>query len=158
LLLIFFMTSLVAQTPNLAELQHMIGRFAPVELRVDTSRLVPQDRQALEKLVAAARLVDDIFMTQYWSADHDLYHQLAKDNTPLGKARQRYFWINKGPWSSLDEQRAFLPNVPSRKPLGANFYPEDMSKKEFEDWTKAMPKAEKDQAEGFFTVIRRQGK
>src|SRR4051812_10734642 len=92
LLPFFLMTSLPAQTPDLAELQRMIARFAPVELRVDTSKLVPQDRQALAKLIAAARIVDDIFMTQYWSGDHALYQSLAKDATPLGKARLRYFW------------------------------------------------------------------
>jgi len=134
----------------------MIARFAPVELRVDTSKLAPQDRQALAKLIAAAHAVDDIFMTQYWSGDHALHRSLAEDATPLGKARQRYFWINKGPWSSLDDQRAFLPSVPARKPLGANFYPEDMTKKEFEDWVKTLSKEQKEQAEGFFTVIRRE--
>ncbi len=157
LLSILPMTPLLAQTPDLAELNRMTARFAQVELRVDTSKLVPQDKQALAKLVAAARLIDDIFMKQYWSGDHALHANLAKDNTPLGKARQRYFWINKGPWSALDDLQAFLPGVPKRKPLGANFYPEDMTKNEFEDWAKTLSKEQKDQAEGFFTVIKRQG-
>src|SRR4030095_11708619 len=111
LLTIFLMTPLLAQTPNLPDLQRMIARFAPVELRVDTAKLAPQDRQALTKRLTSARIVDDMFMTQYWSADHSLHQNLAKDNTPLGKARQRYFWINKVPWSSLDEQRRFLSGV-----------------------------------------------
>jgi len=157
LLPLFLMTPLLAQAPDLPELTRMTARFAPVELRVDTAKLVPQDRQALAKLIAAAHLIDEIFMTQYWSGDHALHTKLAADTTPLGKARQRYFWINKGPWSALDDLKAFLPGVPDRKPLGANFYPEDMTKKEFEDWVKTLSKEQKEQAEGFFTVIRRQG-
>src|SRR6204780_468437 len=53
---------------------------------------------------------------------------------PLGSARLDYFWINKGPWSEIDEYAAFLPEVPARKLRGANFYPEDMTKEEFENW------------------------
>ncbi|HZU33436.1 MAG TPA: hypothetical protein VFB79_20135, partial [Candidatus Angelobacter sp.] len=66
-----------------------------------------------------------------------------------------YFWINKGPWSEIDEHKVFLPGAPAKKPLSANFYPEDMTKEEFEAWVKTLSPQEKEQAEGFFTVIRR---
>ena len=81
---ILLMTPSLAKTPDLAELQRVIARFAPVELRVDTSKLSPPDNRALAKLVAAARLVDDIFLKQYWSGGHALYAKLHKDKTPLG--------------------------------------------------------------------------
>jgi hypothetical protein len=135
----------------------MIARFAPVELRVDTSGLSQADSRALAKLIAAARLVDDIFLTQYWGGDQALYARLRKDTAPLGKARLHYFRINKSPWSALDDLRAFLPDAPSRKPLGANFYPPDLTKQEFETWVKTLTKEQKQEAEGFFTVIRREG-
>src|SRR5689334_7727866 len=103
LLPILLMTPTFSKTPDPAELERMISRFAPVELRVDTSKLAPPDKQALVKLIAAARLIDDLFLTQYWKGNQALYARLKKDSTPLGKARLRYFWINKGPWSALDE-------------------------------------------------------
>jgi hypothetical protein len=121
---------------------------------VDTSKLSPPDTQALANLVAAPRLVDDIFLTQYWVGGHALYAKLQKDSTPLGKARLHYFRINKSPWSALDDLQAFLPDAPQRKPLGANFYPPDMTKQEFETWVKTLTKEQKQEAEGFFTVIR----
>ena len=157
LLPLFLMTPTYAQIPDLPSLERMIARFAPVEMRADTSKLSAPDKQALEKLIAAARLVDDLFMTQYWRGNHALYRKLQQDTTPLGKARLRYFWINKGPWSALDDHKAFLPGVASRKPLGANFYPEDITKTQFEDWVKTLSKEQKEQAEGFFTVIRKSG-
>src|SRR5260370_9979195 len=157
LLPILLMTSSLATTPDLAELERMAARFAPVELRVDTTALSAPDRQALEKLIVAAHYIDDLFLTQYWSGNHDLWAKLRKDKTPLGKDRLHYFWINKGPWSALDDHQAVLPGVPARKPLGANFYPEDMTKQQFEDWVKTLPKEQKQEAEGFFTVIRRDG-
>src|SRR5437868_5008483 len=157
LLAILLMTPSLASIPDLAELERMSARFAPVELRVDTTALSQPDKQALEKLIVAAHYIDDLFLTQYWSGNHALWAKLRKDKTPLGKARLHYFWINKGPWSALDDHQSFLPGVPPRKPLGANFYPEDMTKQQFEDWVKTLPKEQKQEAEGFFTVIRRDG-
>jgi hypothetical protein len=141
--------------PDLAQLRTMTARFAPTPLSVDLSGLSAGDRKALEKLVEAAQIVNHIFMRQFWSGDLALYAKLQQDTTPLGKARLHYFWINKGPWSEIDEYAAFLPGVPPRKLRGANFYPEDMSKEEFETWVKTLDPAQKEQAEGFFTVIRR---
>ncbi len=140
--------------PGLAQLQKMTARYAPTTLRVDTSKLSAADRQALVKLVEAGRLMNGVFMVQYWSGNQALYARLQKDTTPLGKARLRYFWINKSPWSVLDGFGAFLPGVPSEKPKGANFYPEDMTREEFETWVGSLSKEDQEQAKGFFTVIR----
>ena len=141
--------------PDRAQLKTMTARFAPTPLRVDLSGLSAGDRQALEKLVEAAKIVNTIFMQQFWSGDLATYHALQQDKTPLGSARLDYFWINKGPWSEIDEYAAFLPDVPARKLPGANFYPENMTKDEFETWVKTLSPEQKEQAEGFFTVIRR---
>ncbi|HXM44302.1 MAG TPA: hypothetical protein VN924_23905 [Bryobacteraceae bacterium] len=151
-LLAFF---LAVTIPDLTQLKQMEARFAPVALRVDTAGLSPGDRKALVKLLETARLIDDIFLTQFWSGNQAAYARLKKDTTPLGKARLDYFWLNKGPWSDLDDYAAFLPGVPPRKLPGANFYPEDMRREEFEAWAKTLPDAQRRDAEGFFTVIRR---
>ena len=141
--------------PDLAHLKEMSARFAPVKITYDTSRLSDGDRKALARLIDAAKALNLLFMDQLWSGDRALYAQLQKDATPLGKERLHYFWLNKGPWSDLDGHTAFLPGVPERKPLGANFYPEDMKREEFESWVKTLSAADRQQAEGFFTLIRR---
>jgi hypothetical protein len=133
----------------------MEARFAPVDLRVDASHLSAGDQAALRKLIDAARLVNHLFLQQVWTGNLDLYAKLRQDHSPLGQARLEYFWLNKGPWSDLDEHHAFLPGVPDRKPLGAAFYPPDMTREQFEAWAKTLSPAARTQAEGFFTVIRR---
>jgi len=140
---------------ELKELNRQQARYAPAELRVDTSKLDSGDQQALAKILDAARIIDEIFRTQVWSGNVALREKLAKDSSELGKARLRYFDLNKGPWSDLDEHAAFLPDVPKKKLPGANFYPEDMTKAEFEAWVAKLPPAQKEEATGFFTVIRR---
>ncbi len=116
-------TTVFAADPSLPELNRMIARFAPVDLHVDTGKLSAGDKAALAKLVSAAAVIDRIFLKQLWSGNLALEAQLRRDTSPLGKARLEYFLINKGPWSDLDEHKAFLPGVPERKPLGAAFYP-----------------------------------
>lgn len=146
---------LAGSLPDLAQLNRMIARFAPIELKVDLAGLSAGDRAALIKLIEAARIYDEIYMRQVWSGNTALYAKFQRDSTPLGKARLHYFWINKSPWSDLDAHAAFLPGVPARKPPGANFYPEDMTREQFETWVTTLPKPEREKAEGFFTVIRR---
>src|SRR5438105_1161036 len=140
--------------PGQAEIERMTARFAPTQLRVDISKLSAGDRQALAKIIEAARILNDIFMKQYWSGNTALYARLQKDSSALGKARLHYFWINKGPWSALDEFKAFVPGVPARKPEGANFYPVDMTKQQFESWLASLTPEQQAAAKGFFTVIR----
>ncbi len=151
----FFCMAVIAAIPDLAELNRMIARFAPAELKVDTSGLAAGDKQALQKLIEAARVIDGLFLTQRWSGNAALRAHLQQDTSALGKARLHYFDLNKGPWSELDGQVAFLPGVPAKKLPGANFYPEDMSKDEFETWAAKLPKDQQEAARGFFTVIRR---
>jgi hypothetical protein len=144
-----------AVMPDLNQLTQMSARFAPVTLKYDAAGLSAGDRKALPKLVEAARVLNHLFLEQVWSGNRELFVKLQRDTTPLGKARLRYFWLNKGPWSDLDDHAAFVPDVPARKPPGADFYPPDMTREEFEGWVKALPAAEREQAMGFFTVIRR---
>jgi len=142
--------------PNTERLQQMTARFAPTDLVADLSKLSAADRRVLGKLVEASRIMDALFLRQVWAGNEALLLNLAHDQTASGRARLHYFLINKGPWSRLDHDEPFVAGVPS-KPAAANFYPEGASKDELETWIAARPQAERGQATGFFTVIRRSG-
>jgi len=144
-----------AVLPNMTQLKEMSARFAPVHLKVDESGLSAGDRKALAKLVEAGRVLNTLFMEQLWSGNCALYAKIQADTSPFGKELAHYYWLNKGPWSDIDDHKAFVAGAPERKPLGANFYPENMTREEFEAWAAKLSKADKEAAEGFFTVIRR---
>lgn len=135
-------------------LETKIRRFAPTVLTADTSRLAPKDRAALQKIIAAAKNLDGLYLRQIWSGNEALLKQLQADKTPLGQQRLHYFQINKGPWSQLDNNEPFIEGVPP-KPPQANFYPDDITKEEFNSWLQTLAPEEKDQATGYFYVIRR---
>ncbi|HEY8551031.1 MAG TPA: hypothetical protein VIL35_13830 [Vicinamibacterales bacterium] len=140
--------------PDLATLERMTARFAPVDIGADISALPSGERQALAHLVAAARVMDSIFLRQVWAGNPALLLDLADDTTPLGIARRKAFLIDKGPWSRLDHDAPFIPGAPD-KPQGANFYPADATKEEIERWHATLDEAARREATGFFTTIRR---
>jgi hypothetical protein len=139
---------------SIAELQQQTARFAPTEITADLSGLSPTDRRVLAKLVEASKIVDALFLRQVWSGNEAMLVDLSRRESAEDRARLHYFLINKGPWSRLDHNRAFVAGAPE-KPAGANFYPEGATKAELERWIATLSDAERAQANGFFTTIRR---
>ncbi|NHZ32339.1 dipeptidyl-peptidase 3 family protein [Massilia rubra] len=160
LLMLAGAASAAEQPANVAQLKQMAKRYAPVELRADTSALSKGDKAAIVKLIEAARIIDTLQLRQRWAHNEALWSALKKDKTALGKARLDYFWLNKGPWSILDGNQSFMPatyagiTIPSKKPEGANFYPEGATKAALEAWMNALAPKDKEQAQWFFTTIR----
>ena len=134
-----------------------IRRFSPTVLTANTSRLSLNDRKALQKIIAAAKLLDPLFLRQVWSGNDALHQKLEADRTPMGRMLLHYFLINDGPWSRLDENEPFTAGVPA-KPAYANYYPDDMTKDEFNAWMNSLSPAEKEKATGYFYTIRRDAK
>ncbi len=137
-----------------AALARKISRFAPTALTANTSRLAANDRQALMKVIAAAKYFDPLYRRQIWSGNEALQQKLEADKSALGRQRLHYFLINSGPWSQLDGNEPFIEGVPPRPPQ-ANLYPDDITKAEFNSWLSGLPAEEKEKATGYFYVIRR---
>ncbi|HEV2903843.1 MAG TPA: hypothetical protein VGW32_02285, partial [Pyrinomonadaceae bacterium] len=135
------------------ELPAKIRRFSPTVL-TSTARLTPKDRLALRKIIAAAKLFDPLFLRQVWSGNEALKRKLEADRTPKGRMLLHYILINDGPWSRLDEKQPFIADIPP-KLAGANHYPEDITKEEFDAWLNTLAAAEKEKATGYFYAIRR---
>ncbi len=136
------------------ELAKKIRRFAPTVLSADTARLSAGDRKALVKIIEAAKLFDPLFLRQVWSGNDELHLKLQADKTVSGRQRLNYFLINDGPWSRLDNNEPFIDGVP-QKPAAANYYPDGMTKEEFNFWLAALPNPDKEKATGYFYTIRR---
>ncbi len=132
-----------------------LRRFAITEITADVSKLSEGNRKALDKLIEASRLMDEIYVRQVWSGNVLLKERLAQDTSPQGKIKFEMFMRNKSPWSVLDHDSAFVQGVPRPKPAGANYYPEDMTKEEFEKWAATLSSTDQEKARGFFYTIRR---
>jgi hypothetical protein len=100
--------------------------YADFTLSADLSELTDGQREMIGLLIDAAEIMDDLFWRQAYDEDYRSW----LDGLGVGPAR-RFAEINYGPWDRLDNNRPFIEGV-GRKPPGANFYPPDMTKEEFE--------------------------
>ena len=166
LFLLLFGLTLAAQDgtqmPTLAELQKLTARYAPADIGADISALAKNERDALARLVDAAKIMDALFLRQVWAGNDAMLQELAQQAArPVGPrasrtaaARLHYFLINKGPWDRLDHNKPFIPGAPA-KPASANFYPAGATKGDVQKWLDSLSGAARDAAAGFFTTIRR---
>lgn len=136
-------------------LAQKLARFTPTKITADASKLSAGDRKALRKLIEAAKLMDSIYLRQVWDGNVALKHRLRADNSPAGRERLRYFNMHLTPWPKIDDEKTYLPGVPDRKPVGANYYPSDMGRDEWGRWIMSQPDDVQKKAIGFFHVIRR---
>jgi hypothetical protein len=101
--------------------------YATVPLTADLSHLNEDEREALVLMIRAAEIMDRLF---WYGAYGDRDALLADIENPSLRA---FAMVNYGPWDRLAGNRPFVPGY-GDKPLGANFYPADMSREEFEAW------------------------
>lgn len=130
--------------PSVAE---RLARYTTVKLDVDTSALTRRERQMLPLLVDAAREMNGIFWTQAYGDRDSLMRSIS--DAPTRELAD----INFGPWDRLDNNAPFVAGV-GPKPKGANFYPHDMTREEFERAV-AAGGAHADSLKSLYTMVRR---
>jgi hypothetical protein len=137
------------------DLKGELARFAPVDITYDASILSQPEKDALAKLVEAARVMDEIFLRQVWSGNIEMRDELrtaAEGGDPLSRDLYHFFRIHAGPWNRLEHDSPVIGSM--AKPAGAGYYPEDMTKEEFEAFVEAHPD-QKDLLTGYFSRIER---
>jgi len=137
-------------------LKEKIARFVPTELKYDSGNLDEREKVVVEKLYQASKIMDEIFLEQVYSKNDEIKARLMKENTEEAKLQLELFNIMFGPFDRLDHDAPFIGT--EKKPLGANFYPEDMTKEEFENFIKTNPNDEKSFTNEFTVIRRKEGK
>lgn len=102
--------------------------YASFPLRADISHLDERERETIRLMIEASTIMHDLFWRQAYRDDWRSW--LAGIDSPDEK---RFAIINYGPWDRLAEDRPFMEGV-GPKPLGANLYPADITREEFEAW------------------------
>jgi hypothetical protein len=115
--------------------------YATVRLTTDLGHLNEQQRQMIPLLIRASEIMDDLFWLQAYGDREPL---LASIDDPQ---QRRFAEINYGPWDRLAADRPFVESA-GPKPPGAQFYPADMTKEEFEAW-------DQEGKAGLYTLVKR---
>lgn len=115
--------------------------YTDYTLTSDLSHLSENQRVMIGLLIDASKIMDDLYWLQAYG-DKSNFPDFSSD-----KKAKEFFMKNYGPWDRLDGDKAFLKGV-GEKPLGANLYPADMSRQEFEEFDNAGKV-------GLYSVLRR---
>ncbi|MFK7956473.1 MAG: Zn-dependent hydrolase [Lysobacterales bacterium] len=115
--------------------------YKQVQLAADLDHLSDNQRAMVARMIEAADIMNGLFWRQAYGDPEPLLEAISDP------AARRFAEINYGPWDRLDSNRPFLPGV-EEKPMGARFYPEDMTKEEFEEW-------QQPGKDGLYSLVRR---
>lgn len=116
--------------------------YADFKLVADLSTLGSQQHQLLAILIEASQVMDDLFWRQAYGDDYQAWlASIGADEV------RRFAEINYGPWDRLNNEAPFIDGI-GEKPLGAKFYPADMTKEEFEN-------ADLEGKTGLYSFVRR---
>jgi hypothetical protein len=126
-----------------------INEYATVKLTTDNSKLTDVEKKLIVSLIDVAKIMDQLYWLQTWGDKELLLNSIQNEN------ERKFVMINYGPWDRLDNNKPFATGYfngvtleSKEKPLGANFYPRDMTKEEFE----ALDNPDK---KSLYTLIRR---
>ena len=133
-----------AQEPN-KEMKKKVEQYAPYTLKYDIGQLSENEAKLVGIFIEIADVMDDIFWEQSFGLDNRRKIRDIKDPN-----LRRFAEIHYGAWDRLDAEKPFLPGF-GPKPAGANFYPKDMTKEEFEKLDDPMKTSQ-------YTILRRNAK
>ena len=122
-------------------MQAKVKEFAVAKLTTDLSKLTDKEKQMIPLLIEVAVIVDDLYWLQT-IGDKKAFLDSIHDTIV-----RQFAEINYGPWERLNGNKSFMSSF-CDKPAGANFYPKDMTKEEFEKWNDKNKTSQ-------YTVIRR---
>jgi hypothetical protein len=115
----------INEEPTQTEMQKNLSKYVSVKLTSEIDKLTDNERKMLPLLIKAADKMNDLFWYEAYGDKNELLSSITDEDT------KTYAIINYGPWDRLDGYAPFVDGV-GAKPAGANFYPKDMTKEEFE--------------------------
>lgn len=110
---------------GLTAMQKNLGKYVNVKLTSDLSDLSENEIKMLPILIEAADKMNDLFWYEAYGDKDELLNSISDEDT------RKFVEINYGPWDRLNGNKPFVEGV-GEKPKGANFYPTDMTKEEYE--------------------------
>lgn len=119
----------------------LMSKYTTFKLDADLSQLSADQRKMVNLLISAADKMNELFWFEAYGEGQDLLEGISDPNL------KKFAKINYGPWDRLDGNKPFIDGVKA-KPLGANYYPTDMTKEEFE-------KSKLKDKEDLYTFLRR---
>ncbi len=119
----------------------MVEEYARFDLKSDlVAQLSDNEKQLIPIFVRISEIMDDLFWLQ-------TYGDKAQLDTITDEYAKEFAMIQYGPWDRLNDNKPFIAGYGAKRP-GCCYYPDDITKKEFESFDDASKNS-------LYTVIRR---
>jgi len=130
-------------------------KFAPVRMNdIDTSFLSGSEKAVLNKLIEASRIMTQIYRRQVTANYGAVSKEIANSGLENAKDLSRLYGLYFKRCDDLEHNYPFFGDTSC--PEGAGFYPEDITREEFNQWISDHPDDEAAFKSGY-TLIRRRG-
>ncbi|REE80351.1 peptidase M49-like protein [Lutibacter oceani] len=120
-------TKQITVEENLVDMSKNLNKYVPFKLTSDVSVLTENERKMLPILIKAADKMNELFWYEAYGDRESLMASITDEDT------KKFVEINYGPWDRLAGNAPFVDGI-GGKPAGANYYPADMTKEEFESF------------------------
>ncbi len=151
---VFSQPTCVKHDPPNENIAEQLAKFKRVQMPAATAGLTPREKQLVQKLVDASRLIESIYWRQSDRAGLALYTGLAGCTSKTDKDIRRFLVINGSRYDLIAEHKAFIGKDPY--PPARESYPKGITQKQIDDYVAAHPD-KKDSIYNPQTVIKRQG-
>ena len=128
------------EVEELSPVAKRLAIYKEVKLTTDISLLSESEKQMIPMMIEAGKIMDDLFWYEAYGDKESFLNSIEDEAT------KAFAMINYGPWDRLANNEPFIDSL--SKPAGANYYPSDMTKEEFEA-------ADLEDKTSLYTFIRR---
>ena len=126
---------------EMTEMESLLSKYTTFKLETDISALSSNQKKMIPILIEAAEMMNELFWYESYGDKNELLASIKDEDT------KKFVEINYGPWDRLNGNKSFVSTV-GKKADGANYYPADMTKDEFE-------KSDLKDKSNLYTFIRR---
>ncbi len=112
---------------NITEMEIKLSKYISFKLTANTDNLTENEQKMLPILIKAASIMNELFWYEAYGSKKQLLDSILDEDT------KKFVEINYGPWDRLAGNAPFVDGI-GGKPAGANYYPADMTKEEFESF------------------------
>lgn len=126
---------------EVSAMQKNLEKYTTFRLTANLDHLSDNQKAMVKKLIEAGKIMDGLFWYEAYGDKNELLDKIEDEDT------KAFVKINYGPWDRLDGNNSFVDGI-GDKPKGANYYPADMTKDEFQA-------ADLPGKDGLYTFLRR---
>ena len=104
---------------SIKTIEQRVAQWKEIELTADISQLSDNEKEMLGIFIDISKIIDYIFWQQNFGNKEDILNNVSGDDTI------EFVTLNYGPWDIIEGKQAIIPGY-KEKPLGVQFYPEDI--------------------------------